>query len=409
MRVYVWQRVGPRRKLLIEALPGLIIVISSLSVVTVHAMQRLLIAPNTSASASATLEEQTALKALNNAEIAKKNANTSATNKTTVKNASDPLAKIIGSDPATAEEVVQVSRQMWFISTPTSDANAKALAQDAATKLKQLATNGTGSLAIMEPTNLSGGFVDFNTYKNGGYDSFLATFYTELKNRGITDATMGVWAMLPEANMPEWGMSDPAVVSACIIRTAKAQKMIFPDSLVSLMLNGQTYPGNDTQYAHGEYKSLLPYVQSIPKGLVDSFGYQGFPWAPPANQPGSSDLDPSNYLRANLAIEAARSLGVHSIWLNSGSPKRMYTNEPAQTISFNTTTRTQILNGVFNQAKLIKDQGFGIAVNIFAGDKSASAEAKDWSYPAGPDKQVFDNFSIQLKQNGMSLWQYNGN
>lgn len=409
MRVYVWQRVGPRRKLLFEALPGLIIFISTLSVVSAHAMQQRFLPSKSPSSATLTPEQQAQAAARKKANAEKKTMNKTANTNPATNPASDPLALVIGSDPATAAEVVQVNRQMWFISTPTSDATAKALAQDAAAKLKGFAASGTGSLAIMEPTVLNGGFVNFTTYKNGGYDTFLATFYNELKVRGITDATMGMWVMLPESNMPEWGMSDPAVVSACISRTAKAQKTVFPNSLVSLMLNSQTYPGNDTEYAHGEYKSLLAYVQSIPKGLVDSFGYQGFPWGPPANQSGPSDLDPANYLRSNLAIEAAKSLGVHSIWLNTGTPKRMYTNNSSQTTNFGIATRQQILNGVITQAKAVKAQGLGVAVNIFAGDKSASAEAIDWSYPAGADKQVFDNFSAQLKQNGMSIWQYVGN
>ncbi len=409
MRVRIWRRVGPRRRLLLEAVPGLILAVSTISMVSVKAMQH-----SWTSATSGPIEYTSAEQQLS--EQAKKQAE-SAKNKSVAKKAGtagvgiggDPLSLVLGSDPAPASQTVFTNRQMWFISTPTSDMTAHELARDAVAKLRQVATNGAESLVIMEPTVLGGGIVNLGTYQSGGYDTYIATFFNELKSQGINDQQMGMWTLLPEGNMPEWGNSDPLTISNCIIRTAKIQKTVFPDSLITLMLNAKTYPGNDTAYANGQYKSLLPYVQSIPKGLVDSLGYQGFPWLAPANQPWPSDTDPANYLRANLAIEAARSLGVHSIWFNTGTQKRAYINSPVQTATLSAGQRGQMLNGVLGQVKVARAAGFGVAVNIFAGDKSASSEAIDWSYPAGADKQILDSFVGDLRSNGMSYWQYTGN
>ncbi len=406
MRVRVWRRVGPRRRLLLEAVPGLLLAVSTISMVSVKAMQHSW-GSNDGVVAGATNEaNEASLQAQKQAEAAKNNAQKKSSANSG--GGSDPLSFVLGSDPASASQTVFTNRKMWFISTPTSDSTARELAQDAAAKLRQVAATGAESLVIMEPTVLGGGTVNFSTYQSGGYDSYLATFYNEIKKLGITDQLMGMWTLLPEGNMPEWGNSDPSTISNCIIHTAKIQKTVFPDSLISLMLNAKTYPGNDTAYANGQYKSLLPYVQSIPKGLVDSFGYQGFPWLAPANQPWPSDTDPSNYLRANLAIEAAQSLGVHSVWFNTGTQKRAYTNSPGQAATLSAAQRGQILHGALGQAQAVRAAGYGVAVNIFAGDKSASSEAIDWSYPIGTDKQVLDSFVGDLQANGMSFWQYVG-
>ncbi len=398
----------PRRRFYLEALPGIVLSVMSVGAVSASvATQPLDFHPDSATRQGVAYTDD----GVNGGKaLAKK---TDKPDKTAVQNS---LA-----DPTNPTELVQlgtplintvdslVPRQMWFISTPTSASNAKALAQDAATQLAALSRAGVQSLAVMEPTVLDGGIVDFNTYRSGGYDGALSTFYSELKLRGITDQAMGMWVIMPEANMPEWGQSDPSVISACIAKTAQLQKQTFPKSLVSVMLNSQTYPGNDTSYSHGEYKSLSSYVQSVPKGLIDSFGYQGFPWMPPANQPGPSDLDAANYLRTSLAAEGARAAGTLSIWFNTGTFRKSYTNNSAKTVTMSSDKRAQILQSVLGQAKQLKDQGFNVAVNIFAGDKSGSAEAIDWSYLAGSDLQTYNSFSGQLLAAGIGSWKYTGN
>lgn len=408
MRRHVWTRVVSRRRWYLEALPGVVLSVLSVGAVSAAvATQPLGLNPQTGNTTGSDSSEQT---------VAAGHSGVKKSDQT-----SKDKAKSRTVDGVFGAEVVElgapllntvdslVPRQMWFIPTPTTSLAAKDLAQDAAAQLAALSRAGVQSLAVMEPTVLGGGIVDFTTYRSGGYDAALNTFYAELKNRGITDQAMGMWVIMPEANMPEWGQSDPDIISACIAKTAQLQKQTFPKSLVSVMLNSQTYPGNDTSYSHGEYKSLSPYVQSVPKGLIDSFGYQGFPWAPPANQPGPSDVDPPNYLRINLAAEGARAAGTASIWFNTGTFRKSYVSNPSQTITMASDKRAQLLQSVLNQAKQLKGQGFSMAVNIFAGDKSASAEGIDWSYPAGADLQVYSAFSDQLRSAAIGSWRYTGN
>lgn len=305
--------------------------------------------------------------------------------------------------PLTAAAILE-PRQMWFIASPTSTASANDLADYAASRLKQIASSGLQPLAVIEPVDAYGTTLDLNAYAAGSYDRAFEAFYGALKSRGITDETMGMWTLLPEANMPEWGNSDPATISACITRTAQIQKKHFPASRATVLFNSQTYPGNDTSYSQGGYKSLVPYVANIPKGLIDSFGYQGFPWARAANQPGPSSLNPAEYLRPDLAIEAARALGVQAVWVNTGSFARMYANDAAARVTLSAEQRQAMLQGALEQSKAIRAGNLGVAVHMFMEDKSSTAEATDWSFSRDP--QLLTNFKQQLSQNKLGYWWY---
>lgn len=405
MKRRVWKRVVSRQQLTRELMPGLV-----LAVLCVGTVSAAVVAPEDTSGDVKVLGDSM-LRTKKPSDNAKEGQKA----KAAPKQQNAKIAPVISSadvvqlgSPLANTVDGMISRQMWFIATPTSAASAKELAQDAAVKLAELSRANIQSLAVLEPLNTSGSVVDFGTYQSGGYDAFFNIFYSELKARGITDEAMGMWVIMPEANMPEWGQSDPGVISACITRTAQLQKQHFPKSLTTILLNSQTYPGNDITYSQGRFSSLSPYVQNIPKGLIDSFGYQGFPWARPANQAGPSSLDPAEFLRNDIATEGARALGTRSIWFNTGSFAAMHAGDPSKTVTASTEQRLALLNGIHAQVVNAQQQGFNVAVNMFMEDKSRVAEGTDWSFGAigSRDYLLFQEFENRLRLSRIGLWRF---
>jgi hypothetical protein len=301
-----------------------------------------------------------------------------------------------------------IERMSFFVPTPTSLSNARADAYDVAAQLKEFARFGIKPLVFMEPTD-GGGLVDLQSYQNGNYDQALDTFYVQLRSLGIDDNSMGTWVLLPEGNLPEWTTLDPGVYGAVVARTAQLQKKQFPGSRVSLMLDSESYPSAGS-WSGGKYVSLLPYVQNIPRGLIDSFGLQGFPWAAPAGQAGSV-YNPAVYLRTDFAMEAAHSLGVSDVWVNTGTFHTMYSGQPTKTVTLSPQQRKTMLDGVLAQMRIVQAAGFNVAVHVFAEDKSTVSEGTDWSYwkttPDGSaDASVFSTFVHDARSSGTPLWLY---
>ncbi|MDB5165067.1 MAG: hypothetical protein JWL89_693 [Candidatus Saccharibacteria bacterium] len=301
------------------------------------------------------------------------------------------------------------SHAMLFTNIPTTQSDVPAAAADMAGTLQEFAHYGVQPLVVMEPTN-ERGVVDFRSYSQGAYDSILDAYYQSLQQRGVTSASMGTWAYFPEANHPEWGPTNPADFAPNITRTVNLQKKYFPGSQASILLDSQSYPAGSTDWGGGSYVSLLPYVKDIPVGLIDSFGYQGFPWAPAAGVNQASSYNPAQYLASSLASEAARQLGAHSIWLNTGTFGRMYAQNASQQVSVSPLQRQAMLTGVVQQARNLQTSGFNISVNLFSEDKSATSEGTDWSYwkagaPVPSDNtMVFIDFVNKLVDNHIDFW-----
>lgn len=302
---------------------------------------------------------------------------------------------------------------MTFAAMPTSETEATQLAQAMAQTLKLLNAQRIGPLVVFEPTTKSPTVL--NDIATGKYDSALEHYYTSLQQQGITDEQMGTWVLLPEANTPIWNITNPDTFSTNVTKLASMQKRYYPQSKATIMLNSYTYPDNDSDWAHGTPSSLQPYVQNIPKGLLDSIGLQGFPYAPPANS-GSSDslLAASDFLPSSLAIEAADTLGVSQVWLNTGTFKRAYANDPRAQVRLSASDRGQILGDIAKEAKAIQNHSLSVSVNLFAADKSQEPEHTDWSYwPTGKanssqDTATFKAFLQQLRaqQSGFSLYDH---
>ncbi len=299
-------------------------------------------------------------------------------------------------------------RTSFFVPTPDTVAAAAGDANDAAATLKEYSRLGIAPLVYMEPDTDSGTVLNLAQYQSGSYNQALNAYFSDLKADGITDSMMGIWVPIPEGNIPGWGSVDPNTFAADVTITAQYQKQYFPSSQSAILLDSESYP-SASSWSNGAYTSLVPYVTGIPKGLINSFGLEGFPWAPPANQQGPDEYDPSVYLRTDLAALAARSLGISNIWLNTGTFHQMYAGTAAETVTMSPLQRQTILAGVLSGASALKGQGFTVEVHLFAQNKANVSEAIDWSYwQTNPgdesDSGVLTTFVHNLGQAGIPLW-----
>lgn len=301
-----------------------------------------------------------------------------------------------------------VSRSSFFTATPTTITEAAEYANDVAIQLREYNRFGVKPLIFLEPTT-NAGLVDMNKIQSGYYDSVFDAYFAAVKAVGVTDEMMGIWVPLPEANLPVWTSPDPNLFASCVTKITGYQKKYFPNSKASVLLDTVTYTEPEN-WDNGKAVSLVPYIKNIPAGLIDSFGLQGFPWSPPANEAGSDNGTPIDYLRIDLAMEAARELNISDIWFNTGTYGSKYTNQAAQTITVSPERRLALLDSVISQAKATKSQGFSVSVHLFAQNKSQVQEATDWSYwPSGqaatsPATYIFKSFVNKLQANGMPLW-----
>jgi hypothetical protein len=205
----------------------------------------------------------------------------------------------------------------FFVTTPTTVQEATDQAKNVAATLKDFAHYHISPVVFMEPRMANGKTANLTALQNGTYDSVLDAYFATLQSKGITDTQMGLWVPQPEGNTPVWGSSDPAVFTGVVARVITAQKKHFPGSKASLLLESKTSASSKDWV--GAYSSFLPYVQNIPRDLVDSVGLQGFPWGETTNNKMSGMIDPKVYLRADLAIAAAQAIGAKQVWFNTGT------------------------------------------------------------------------------------------
>jgi hypothetical protein len=301
-----------------------------------------------------------------------------------------------------------VKTASFFVGTPASAAEADDLADWIAGVLKDFAAKQVSPLVFMEPTTGSG-LIDAKQYKNGTYDAALDAFFAALKAKGVTDSMMGTWTPWPEGNIPVWTSTDPALFAANVTKTVQFQKKHFPSSKAAVLLESKSYP-SASSWSGGKYTSLLPYVQSIPKGLINSFGLQGFAW-PPTAPNEAPQLDPTQFLRIDLAAQAAKSLGIKDIWFNTGVFSKSYVVSKTKPYTLSAQQRQAVLNRIASQAKSLKGQGFKPKVHMFTKDKSGLGEAIDWSFwhdvaPTSDSTKVFTTFVRDLQNASIDLWLY---
>ena len=328
---------------------------------------------------------------------------------TLIKDSSDPLLKKLAEYEALCRGEV-TNTMMVFTAMPTSEDEAATLAQNIAGKLKLLADNGITPLVAFEPSLTLPTII--NDIRDGMYDSILSTYFQQLKSAGISEQQMGTWTLFPEANTPTWHNTDPSTFAQNVTKVAKLLKTSFPKAKTTILLNSHTYPGNDAGWDHGEIKDLTSYVTSIPPNILDSFGYQGFPSVAAANASNQySSLDAKDFLPSNIAKSAAKKLGTKNIWLNTGSFQRIYTDDPAESITTTPEQRQQTLTSIVTQAKALQAD-YTVSVNLFAKDKSTESEHVNWSYwqtgkySTDPHADALKTFLEQLHERNIELSLY---
>lgn len=294
------------------------------------------------------------------------------------------------------------SNLMTFAPMPTTEAEAVQYATTQAEVLKEFSDYNLHPIVVFEPSLASPNVIA--DIRNGLHDSAVEYYFETLKNAGLSSEQMGTWVLFPEANTPTWHNTSPEDFTINVQRIARIQKTVFPESKRSILLNSWSYPSNDISWSKGELKSLLPYVNDIPSGLIDSVGLQGFPYKSPANEMASSRLHTSEFLPSNIAAEAAHSLGIKTIWLNTGTFSRMYANEPTSEVQLSANEREKILSNILGEAGKLQKESYEVTVNIFAQNKADLPEHVDWSYwpqssPAqGNDAAVLELFLRKLQQ-----------
>lgn len=320
---------------------------------------------------------------------------------------SAPLVKLAQYQQACHSFVTDTA--MIFVSMPMSTAQAKIYATQDAVTLKDFADNGVRPLVIAEPTDQDGTQIDFADTADGSYDSYFATYFSELKNAGITDAQLGIWNPFPEANLPYWNNNKAQYFAPSVTNYLTALRAVFPGAKTSVLLNSATYETTDFNWEKGDYSSLLPYASGIKPGLVDYAGLQGFPWM--ARQGGTASiLNAASFLNPDLLSEMADALGTKNVWFNTGTFGTKYALDPAATVAMTPERRKAVLATVDTQAQILQKKGYQVAVNIFAQDKSKDSEETDWSYWSGNDPfnstatPVITDFINTLSSQKIDFW-----
>ncbi len=312
------------------------------------------------------------------------------------------------------EQVCQgsiVDELMTFAGMPRTPAEAIDSASHTATILQEFAAHNITPLVVFEPTITPS--IRLTDIHHGIYDESIQLFFATLKQKGITDQQMGTWVLFPEANTPIWNTTDPHDFSENVKKVGMFQKNVFPDSKISILLNSRTYPNHDVAWEHGVLKSLGPYIVNLPPGLVDRFGYQGFPSISEADAPQQYKLtNGRDFLPAKIASDAAKELGVKDIWVNTGTFSRIYTDDPQSEVRMSANERREILAGVLDQVALLRPTSTNLSINLFAEDKSLMREHTDWSYwhkdtiGKGDDTDVFMWFVHQLRSKEINFSLY---
>lgn len=295
------------------------------------------------------------------------------------------------------------NKLMFFTHIPFDQTSAQELAFTIATKLDLFKQNNIQPIVIVEPYT-GGNLLRYRDFLNGVYNKPLDTFFFELKQRGVTDEMMGTWVPFPESNTPNWDNKDtePSDFGIVVNTYLRSLKKYFPNAKGSILLNATTYEPDDVLWDNGDYISLAPYLVNIDKTLVDSFGIQGFPWAPNAQFNAQEIFRASEFIQPDIAIGAAQELRTRDVWINTGSFYQKYTNDEEKRITISLNDRKAILEGIIEVAKYIKNyqlNEYRVEINLFSEDKSNYNEATDWSYMQNDEhKEMLKEFLLTAEE-----------
>jgi len=269
---------------------------------------------------------------------------------------------------------------MTFVGIPLSSQDATTEADQAVTTLKTFATYKVRPLVIAEPTDYTtSDNVDMGQFASGAYTGYLNTMFSSMKSQGVTASEMGIWNPFPEANLPYWKNNLPQYFAPDVNLYISTMDKYFPGTQTSIMLNAATYQPTDFNWQNGDYESLLPYVKGITSHSIDYAGLEGFPWVPPQGGTGPI-LNAAEFLNPSIISETADYLGTKNIWLNTGTFSEKYALDPSQIAYVSPQQRQAVLTTIDQQAITLQQQGYHVAINMFAQNKSQSSEETDWSY-----------------------------
>lgn len=325
--------------------------------------------------------------------------------------ASDPTLRKLADYQTTCQSFV-AEELMIFAQMPPNEERAEILGNIVAGRLQEFAQYGVKPLVIIEPadgvTQLS--FSDFN---DGVYTPYLEKYFDTIKAAGITDQQMGTWVPFPEANVPYWnhGEALPEDFGENVNIFMKTMKDRFPEAEGSILLNSVTYDPEDSEWANGYYTSLVPYIRTIDPQYIDSVGIQGFPWVSRTNpdQPRVEIFETQRFLGMDFALEAAAFMRKNEIWVNTGSFSARYTNDPEGLARVGISKRKTILNDIIDEVLRARDdlseiRDIRVKINLFAEDKSNTAEATDWSYINTQEGEIlFREFVTRLEAERIPL------
>jgi hypothetical protein len=263
---------------------------------------------------------------------------------------------------------------------------------------------GVKPIIVLEPTSEEG-LLNFYDFELGKFDNNLRSFFGQLQSKGVTSDMMENIIPFPEPNIPTWDRnnSSPNSYAKNFNKTITILREFYPEARGTILLNTKTYVTDDRNWANGKPSSLSPYTSKLDPNLVKSIGLQGFPWHSPKNQIVFEEKEASKFLPLNLIEEMSNELGNKSIVLNTGTFYTKYTKNQEETIKITPARRKEILDSILIQSKNLQSKGYQVHINLFAEDKSKTAEDTDWSYK-GPDHQaVFKEFISRADVMGITL------
>lgn len=239
----------------------------------------------------------------------------------------------------------------------------------------------------------------------GKYDAPIQKYLKEIQKFGITSEDIALFTPLPEANVPSWGLenNNPRNYALAFTHLVGQFRQVFAQVESSILLNSQSYEPTDINWENGEYTDFSAYTNDIPRGVVDQFGVQGFPWASAANRRKIEIFDPKEFLSPELSVTALKNLKIKKIWFNTGTFGSKYNSDPEKKITVLPPVRKRILSDIASVANNLADKGYEVKINVFAENKSNTQEGTDWSYNSGSEKVIVRDFARTLDQKGIGF------
>jgi hypothetical protein len=284
------------------------------------------------------------------------------------------------------------SSVMIFIGVGIGPEEIKENVQFVSSRIRAITSTGLKPLIVVEPNSLSQGKLSFNSIAQGKYNKDFTEFFTALQRTGITDSQMGLWCVWPEPNLPNGYWNKEGFIEenfGDMYNNYTSQlKKYFPQTQITILMDAKTYTNTDYNTANGRAISWKPYLTKIDKDTVHSIGMQGFTWY--SKDSNDQLADPKDYLPINILIEAAKIIGVSTVWINTG---QAYQSQGTSLTTIPTSQRNRINQELAAQILRLRQTGLNVELNLFLENKIQTPEGVNWSYGnSSQESQLFSNF-----------------